>query len=173
MAPTSPWPGTWCFGPVVEISGLIVSAVHDGRIVAHDPATGATRWTSPSEKPIMEAGGAFRFVATVGEFLIASSAGSQNVTRINPNTGEVLWRTRHEGSALAPASIGSGIALVTHQPPVVAYDLTTGLIEWVRPTASQNSPGGSPPFRVFGAPLVSNGVAYFASTHGLHAKRIK
>jgi outer membrane protein assembly factor BamB len=162
---------TRCFSQVAAISGLIVSAVGDGRIVAHDPANGTIKWTSPAEHG-NESTGDFRYVASDGSVLVATSAGKELVTRLDPATGAVLWRARTPGSPLAAAQIGAGAALVSHQPPVVAYDLSNGAVLWARPDESERI-SGIIPYRVRSPPLVHNGVAYFVGTDGLRAKRIR
>lgn len=162
---------TRCFSQVASIAGYIVSAVGDGRIVAHDPTSGTIRWTSPAEHGSESVGDA-RFVSTDGAVLIAISTGRATVTRLDPATGGVMWRSRTPGGPLNPAQLGAGAALVTHQPPVVAYDLATGAVLWTRPDESE-SVQGIIPYRVRGPPLVHNGVAYFVATDGIRARRIR
>jgi outer membrane protein assembly factor BamB len=165
-------PITWCFSSVASANGFVIAAIQDGRIIAHDPATGAIRWTSPGELGSPD----LRFVASRGSVLIAISTGTERVTRLDPQNGHVLWRNRTPGGPIGPATpvaIGDDAVVVTHGPPAVAYDLATGAVLWARPDSTENLLSGAAPYRVRAAPLVFNGVAYMVGEDGLRAKKIR
>lgn len=165
-------PVTWCFSSVASANGYVVAAIQDGRIIAHDPATGAIRWTSPGELGTSD----LRFVASGRGVVIGISAGTERVTRLDPQNGQVLWRNRTPGSPIGPSTpvaIGADAVVVTHSTPAVAYDLATGEIVWKRPDSTEYDIGGAPPYRVRASPAIYDGVVYMVGTDGLRAKKIR
>ncbi len=161
---------SWCFSPVAAVNGFVVSGVTDGRVIAHDPATGAVRWTARGE--LTGTNGELIYVASDGTNLISTSSGTSRVTRHDPATGAVMWRNSGGiGSPMNQAAIGANATAVTHSGAVIVYDLTSGAVLWMRPAAGHLGIGGTSPYRAHAEPLIHNGLVYFNASDGIRAKR--
>jgi outer membrane protein assembly factor BamB len=159
---------TWCFDAVASINGLVVQAITDQRVVAHDPVTGQVRWSVSVPNR-----GGLSWAVSDGTHLVVTLMSAERILRLNPVDGSTMWSTYFPGSLLAPGVMADGVLLLTNFPPVVAYDLATGAVLWVRPDTTQYSIGGSPPYYVYGPPNIHNGVAYWIATDGIRARRLQ
>lgn len=163
---------SWCFSQVAAINGLVASGISDGRVVAHDPATGAIRWTTLGE--LTGNNGELVYVASDGTSLVSVSSGTSRATRIDGLTGRVIWRNSgSEGSPLSAPQVSGSTAVVTHALEMAAYDVATGSVLWKRPGASERSLGGVPNYRIRADALVHAGVAYIVADDGIRAQRLR
>lgn len=172
--PELPGQSSKCFGLVAASGTLVFSAQHDGRIFAHDAASGEVRWIiprihSPPSDPNGPRNGPYddhRLLAANADHLIAISDDG-TVICYSSHDGTEHWRAKGLGAALEPAVLVGGTALITHIGIAAAYDIATGQRLWTQPSVDPHS---LDPDRYFTRPLVFGDTLVLGGTAGTRAR---
>ena len=175
--PALPGQSSKCFSRVARSGDLVFSAQDDGRIFAHDYATGAVRWVaprihSPPGDPSGPGTGPYddrRLLAANAERVVVSSDDG-TVVCYAARTGAELWRTRGSGAALDPPALAPNLAIISHSGFAVAYDLTSGTALWTRPNLALPSEDFT---RFHGQPVIVGDTLYLTGFTGTRARLLK
>jgi len=175
--PTLPGQSSKCFSQVARSGDLVISAQDDGRIFAHDYATGAVRWVaprihSPPGDPSGPGTGAYddrRYVAADADRVVVTSDGG-TIVCYAARTGEVLWRTYRLGTPIDPPALAPGLAIISHSGFAVAYDLTSGTVLWTRPNVDLPSEDRT---RFHGKPVIVGDTLYLTGFAGTRARLLR
>ncbi|MCC6772691.1 MAG: PQQ-binding-like beta-propeller repeat protein [Gemmatimonadaceae bacterium] len=175
--PTLPGQSSKCFSQVARSGDLVISAQDDGRIFAHDYATGVVRWVaprihSPPGDPSGPGTGAYddrRYVAADADRVVVTSDGA-TVVCYAARTGAELWRTRASGTPIDPPALAPGLAIISHSGFVVAYDLISGTALWTRPNLDLPSEDFT---RFHGQPVIAGDTLYLTGFTGTRARLLR
>jgi outer membrane protein assembly factor BamB len=131
--------GQFAFIPAL-VGDAVYAAARDGTVTRLDAASGAERWSEPTERKLSGGvGGGTRTVA------VASEEGE--VIALEADSGKLRWRARVSSEVLAPPAVAGGLVVVRSlDNRIFAFDEQDGKRRWVYQRAAASlivrSPAG-------------------------------